>query len=149
MFIRSTVFAGFGAISFAFVSQSASFLVYRSMSKGGVDRWACVTRWSVSIALGLGLTLALSGYLNFVSKTDANILNNFGTRHGPANIARAFLALTMVSERERERGRGQHIASHQKYAEWMVFLSATDDRLAFFFTTGLCVFWMSRQQQLG
>ncbi|CAM9615994.1 unnamed protein product [Pylaiella littoralis] len=95
-FIRPRIFAGFGAISFAFVSQSSSFLVYRSMSKGGVDRWAYVTRWSMSIALGMGLTLALSGYLNFVNETKGNILNNFSTAHKPANAARTFLALTMV-----------------------------------------------------
>lgn len=134
MFIRPTIFAGFGAISFAFVSQSASFLVYRSMSKGGVDRWACVTRWSVSIALGLGLTLALGGYLNFVNTTEANILNNFGTRHGPANIARAFLALTMVSEREK---RGANHREPPKYAEWMAFFHATDGRFSFFLYHGL------------
>lgn len=96
-FIRPGIFAGFGAISFAFVSQSSSFLVYRSMAKGGVDRFAYVTRWSLSIALGLGLTLALGGYLNFVNETEGNILNNFSTEHKPASAARAFLALTMVS----------------------------------------------------
>ncbi|CBN75648.1 conserved unknown protein [Ectocarpus siliculosus] len=119
VFIRPTVFAGFGAISFAFVSQSASFLVYRSMSKGGVDRWACVTRWSVSIALGLGLTLALSGYLNFVNETDANILNNLGTRHGPANIARAFLALTMVFTYPMEMYVARHALDVAVFQTWL------------------------------
>ena len=96
-FIRPTIFAGFGAISFAFVCQSSSFLVYRSMSKGGVDRWACVSRWSVSIAFVMGLTLALGGYLNFVNETQGNILNNFSTEHKAASVARGFLAVTMVS----------------------------------------------------
>lgn len=95
-FIRPTIFAGFGAISFAFVCQSSSFLVYRSMSKGGVDRWACVSRWSVSIAFVMGLTLALGGYLNFVNETQGNILNNFSTEHKAASVARGFLAVTMV-----------------------------------------------------
>lgn len=95
-FIRPTIFAGFGAISFAFVCQHSSFLVYRSMAKGGVDRWASVTKWSVSIALIMGLTLALGGYLNFVNDTEGNILNNFSTEHKPASVARGFLAVTMV-----------------------------------------------------
>lgn len=97
-FIRPTIFAGFGAISFAFVCQHSSFLVYRSMSKRGVDRWALVTKWSVFIALVMGLTLALGGYLTFVNDTEGNILNNFSTEHKPASVARGFLAVTMVSE---------------------------------------------------
>ncbi|CAM9420529.1 unnamed protein product [Laminaria digitata] len=95
-FIRPTIFAGFGAISFAFVCQSSSFLVYRSLAKGGEERWASVTRWSVSIALVMGLTLALGGYLNFVDETQGNILNNFSTEHKAASVARGFLAVTMV-----------------------------------------------------
>ncbi|CAM9603458.1 unnamed protein product [Scytosiphon promiscuus] len=95
-FIRPTIFAGFGAISFAFVCQSSSFLVYRSMAKGGVDRWAFVTRWSVAIALAMGMVLSLGGYLNFVNLTEGNILNNFPADYQPANVARIFLALTMV-----------------------------------------------------
>lgn len=96
-FIRPTIFAGFGAISFAFVCQSSSFLVYRSLAKGGEERWASVTRWSVSIALVMGVTLALGGYLNFVDETQGNILNNFSTEHKAASVARGFLAVTMVS----------------------------------------------------
>lgn len=97
-FIRPTIFAGFGAISFAFVCQSSSFLVYRSMAKASVQGWACVSRWSVSIALFMGLTLSLGGYLNFVQETEGNILNNFSTTHRAASVARGFLALTMVSD---------------------------------------------------
>ena len=96
-FVRPTVFAGFGAISFAFVCQHSSFLVYRSMATGGTERWAGVSRWSVSIALVMGLTLALGGYLTFSTETQGNVLNNFTPGHKPANFARAFLAVTMVS----------------------------------------------------
>lgn len=67
------------------------------MSKGGVDRWARVARWSVSIALVMGIALALGGYLNFVNETQGNILNNFSTDHPAATVARAFLAITMVN----------------------------------------------------
>ncbi|CAN0002186.1 unnamed protein product [Ectocarpus sp. 4 AP-2014] len=95
-FIRPTIFAGFGAISFSFVCQHSSFLVYRSMSERGVDRWATVTRWSVSIALVMSLTLGVAGYLSFADGTEGNILNNFTHEHMPATVARAFLALTMV-----------------------------------------------------
>lgn len=98
-FIRPTIFAGFGAISFAFVCQSSSFLVYRSMAKGGLARWKCVTYWSVSIAWFMGTSLALAGYLSFVNITEGNILNNFSEDHESASVARGFLAVTMVSGR--------------------------------------------------
>ena len=95
--MRPTIFAGFGAISFAFVCQHSSFLVYRSMSKRGVERWTYVTKWSVAIALVMGMILALGGYWNFADQTEGNILNNFSTKHKPASVARGFLAVTMVS----------------------------------------------------
>lgn len=97
-FVRPTVFAGFGAISFAFVCQQSSFLVYRSMSDGTVQRWAWVSRWALTIALAMGTVLALGGFLHFGQDTEGNILNNFSTEHKPASVARGFLAVTMVRE---------------------------------------------------
>lgn len=67
------------------------------MSKGGVDRWSWVTQWSVGIALAMGLTLGLGGYLNFAEDTEGNILNSFSVDHKFASVARGFLAVTMVS----------------------------------------------------
>lgn len=103
VFIRPTIFAGFGAVSFAFVCQGSSFLVYRSLRKKSVERWRRVSHWAIMLALVMGIACALSGYLSFVNKTEGNILQNFSADHMAANVARGFLAVTMVSGRRASR----------------------------------------------
>lgn len=79
------------------------------MAKRGSERWASVSGWSAFIALVIGLALAIGGYLSFASETQGNVLNNFSPGHAPANFARAFLGLTMVS-RSRPVGVGAFVA---------------------------------------
>ncbi|CAM9692470.1 unnamed protein product [Choristocarpus tenellus] len=95
-FIRPSVFAGLGAISFAFVSQSSSFLVYRSLKNPGLAQWKTITNISVTTAWTMSMLLALAGYLSFVNLTEGDILNNFSTTHRSASAARGFLAVSMV-----------------------------------------------------
>lgn len=83
-------------MSFCFGAVTAAFLVYRSMTQRGVQRWAWVTKRSVFIALVIAIMLGLSGYLSFVDKTQGNILNNFPEDYKAANAARGLLAITMV-----------------------------------------------------
>lgn len=96
--IRSTVFAGFGAISFAFVCQSSTFILYRSLKshRRTLEYWTSITHAALLMAWGLSASLALIGYLSFVDTTEADILNNFSTDNGAANAARIFLAITML-----------------------------------------------------
>jgi solute carrier family 38 (sodium-coupled neutral amino acid transporter), member 11 len=42
-----TVFAGLGTMSFAFVSQSNSFLVFRSLKAPSIQKWTTVTHISI------------------------------------------------------------------------------------------------------
>ncbi|CAN0241444.1 unnamed protein product, partial [Hapterophycus canaliculatus] len=119
VFIRPTIFAGFGAISFAFVCQHSSFLVYRSMSERSVGRWASVSKWSVSIALAMTLVLGLGGYLNFVNETEGNILNSFSTEHRPASVARGFLAVTMVLTYPIEMYVARHVLDVSIFQTWL------------------------------
>lgn len=95
-FIRPTLFAGFGAISFAFVCQSSTFIVFRSLKEPSLAAWESITRWSVGIAWLMALSLAIVGSLSFVNTTEGDILNNFSNDSPAANAARGFLAVTMV-----------------------------------------------------
>lgn len=70
------------------------------MAVRGVEKWNQVSRVAVSAATAMGLALSFAGYASFVNKTEGNILNNFSTDHKAANVARGFLAVTMVRKKE-------------------------------------------------
>lgn len=58
-----------------------------------MDRFAKVTHFSTGVSMLACLAMALSGYLNFGSYTQANILNNFPTDNILVNIARLFVLI--------------------------------------------------------
>jgi Transmembrane amino acid transporter protein len=55
-----------------------------------------ITHTSLVIAWLLTIVLALIGYLSFVDKTRADILNNFSANGKAASAARALLAVAML-----------------------------------------------------
>ena len=97
-----TVFAGLGAMSFAFVCHHSSFFVYGSLANPTEKRWVFVTRTSVGSAFTMCLLLGFVGYLGFLDETEGDILNNFadeGSQTGSQTaltLGRIMLALTMV-----------------------------------------------------
>lgn len=79
------VFQAIGVISFAFVCHHNSLLIYGSLQKPTIDRFARVTHISTAISLVACCTLAISAFWNFTDKTQGNVLNNFP----PASIGRS------------------------------------------------------------
>lgn len=75
--ISYSLFAGIGTMSFAFVCQHNSFLVFQSMKEPTLARWKVVVQSSVGTALVLCMALGVAGYLSFGSHTEADVLNNF------------------------------------------------------------------------
>lgn len=65
-----------------------SLLIYGSLKKPTLDRFAKVTHYSTAVSLLLCLTMGLAGVLFFGSKTQGNILNNFPSNNVVVNIAR-------------------------------------------------------------
>ena len=88
LLINSGVFQAIGVISFAFVCHHNSLLIYGSLRKPTLDRFAKVTHYSTGISMIACLMMALAGYLTFGSKTDGNVLNNFPKNNIMVNIAR-------------------------------------------------------------
>ncbi|TKX23007.1 transmembrane amino acid transporter-like protein [Elsinoe australis] len=95
--IHSNVFQAIGVISFAFVCHHNSLLIYGSLQKPTMDRFAKVTHMSTGISCIACLAMAFSGYLNFGSATQGNILNNFPTENIMVNIARLCFGLNMLT----------------------------------------------------
>ncbi|TPX54398.1 hypothetical protein PhCBS80983_g05939 [Powellomyces hirtus] len=93
--LRPGLFQAIGVISFAFVCHHNTFLIYGSLKKPTMDRFAVVTRLSTGLSLLSCLILACGGYLVFTNKTHANILNNFPPDHVLINIARVAFGANM------------------------------------------------------
>ena len=83
-------------MSFAFVCQHNSFIVFKSLQQPTLAHWKQVASGSVGISFILCLLLGLVGYLSFLEYTQGNILNNFPPTGGAVNAARGLLAFTMV-----------------------------------------------------
>lgn len=94
--IDSGVFAGIGTMSFAFVCQHNSFIVFRSLKEPTLENWRLVARYSVWISFVLCLAFGLGGYLSFGDYVKGDILNNFPEDNIPIGVARVLLAITMV-----------------------------------------------------
>jgi sodium-coupled neutral amino acid transporter 11 len=93
---KGSLFAGLGIISFAFVCQHSSFIVFNTLKEPSVERWRAVNAASVLTALVLSCAFALGGYLHFYDRTMPNLLNNFACDDDIVNVARVLLAATMV-----------------------------------------------------
>ena len=67
----SHVFSGVGAMSFAFVCNHNSFIVYNSMRDRSTPNWSRVTHASIGIAFVASAVMALAGYLSFFDTVSA------------------------------------------------------------------------------
>jgi len=97
LLINSGVFQAIGVISFAFVCHHNSLLIYGSLRKPTMDRFARVTHYSTAISMVACLAMALGGYLTFGDMTKGNVLNNFPTDNVMVNIARLCFGLNMIT----------------------------------------------------
>jgi len=95
-FMNRRIFAGIGAMSFAYVCQHSSFIVFNSLKERTESNWVIVTHVSVGAAAVGSLILSMMGYLSFFSHTEADILENLRTDDDGAATARLLLAFTMV-----------------------------------------------------
>ncbi|KAE8146700.1 amino acid transporter [Aspergillus avenaceus] len=97
LFVNSGFFQAVGVISFAFVCHHNSLLIYGSLKKPTLDRFARVTHYSTGVSLLMCLTMGISGFLFFGSQTQGNVLNNFPYDNIIVNIARFCFGLNMLT----------------------------------------------------
>lgn len=94
--INSGLFAGIGTISFAFVCQHNSFLVFQSLQHQTYEEWTKVAHLSIVFSYFLCLLFGLSGYLSFGSFTKGDLLLNFPADDAKVNVCRFLLGVTML-----------------------------------------------------
>ncbi|KAK3293451.1 uncharacterized protein B0H64DRAFT_345970 [Chaetomium fimeti] len=95
--VNDGIFQAIGVISFAFVCHHNSLLIYGSLEKPTIDRFARVTHISTGVSMVACLLMALSGFLTFGDKTMGNVLNNFPADNTMVNIARLCFGLNMLT----------------------------------------------------
>ena len=81
----------------AFVCHHNSLLIYGSLEKPTIDRFAKVTHISTGVSMVACLVMALSGFLTFGDKTQGNVLNNFPADNTMVNVARLCFGLNMLT----------------------------------------------------
>ncbi|KAK4228973.1 hypothetical protein QBC38DRAFT_360641 [Podospora fimiseda] len=91
------VVSAVGVISFAFVCHHNSLLIYGSLERPTMDRFAKVTHYSTGISMFACLGVALAGFLTFGDKTQGNVLNNFPGDNTMVNVARLCFGLNMLT----------------------------------------------------
>ncbi|KAJ5569929.1 Amino acid transporter transmembrane [Penicillium hispanicum] len=74
-----------------------SLLIYGSLKKPTLDRFARVTHYSTAVSLVMCLAMGIAGFLSFGSKTQGNVLNNFPSNNIMVNIARLCFGLNMLT----------------------------------------------------
>ncbi|KAJ5179779.1 Vacuolar amino acid transporter 2 [Penicillium capsulatum] len=97
LIVNSGFFQAVGVISFAFVCHHNSLLIYGSLKKPTLDRFATVTHYSTAVSLIMCLVMGIAGFLSFGSKTQGNVLNNFPSNNILVNIARFCFGLNMLT----------------------------------------------------
>ncbi|KAJ6002712.1 hypothetical protein N7451_005259 [Penicillium sp. IBT 35674x] len=97
LIVNSGFFQAVGVISFAFVCHHNSLLIYGSLKRPTLDRFATVTHYSTGVSLIMCLAMGIAGFLSFGSKTQGNVLNNFPSDNILVNIARFCFGLNMLT----------------------------------------------------
>ncbi|KAI1136608.1 transmembrane amino acid transporter protein-domain-containing protein [Hypoxylon sp. FL0543] len=95
--INDGIFQAVGVISFAFVCQHNSLLIYGSLKTPTIDRFAKVTHYSTGISMLACMVMALAGFLTFGDKTLGNVLNNFPADNTMVTFARLCFGLNMLT----------------------------------------------------
>ncbi|KAI0406274.1 transmembrane amino acid transporter family protein [Xylaria palmicola] len=95
--INDGIFQAVGVISFAFVCQHNSLLIYGSLKTPTIDRFATVTHYSTGVSMVACLVMALAGFLTFGDKTLGNVLNNFPADNTMVTVARLCFGLNMLT----------------------------------------------------
>lgn len=65
-----------------------SLLIYGSLRKPTIDRFATLTHYSTGVSMLACLAMALAGFLTFGDIVQGNVLNNFPTNNLMVNLAR-------------------------------------------------------------
>jgi amino acid permease len=94
--VSISLFSGIGTMSFAFVCQHNSFLVFQTLKTPTIKTWKKVANLSITFSYCLCLILGLTGFFAFFPFLKGDLLNNFPTGYITIAVARALLGGSML-----------------------------------------------------
>jgi amino acid permease len=122
--VSISLFSGIGTMSFAFVCQHNSFLVFQTLKTPTITTWKKVANLSVAFSYFLCLILGLTGFFAFFPFLKGDLLNNFPTGYITIAIARALLGGSMLLTYPMESFVARH-CSLTLYHRWKKDVSFT------------------------
>uniref|UniRef100_A0A3P8VE32 Putative sodium-coupled neutral amino acid transporter 11 n=1 Tax=Cynoglossus semilaevis TaxID=244447 RepID=A0A3P8VE32_CYNSE len=96
-FARLNSIQAVGVMSFAFICHHNSFLIYGSLEKPTLAKWAQVTHVSVGSALFISAVFAVAGYTTFTGFTQGDIFENYCRDDNLATFGRFCFALSIIT----------------------------------------------------
>ena len=91
-----SVFSGIGTITFSYVCQHSSFIVYNSLKDKSLESWTKVSRYSILLTGIISISFAVGAYLAFRDQTEPDVLKSFHNSKFFIDFARFLLGITMI-----------------------------------------------------
>ncbi|XP_027767295.1 putative sodium-coupled neutral amino acid transporter 11 isoform X3 [Empidonax traillii] len=95
-FARSNAIQAIGVMSFAFICNHNSFLIYGSLEEPTLKNWSQVTHVSVSLAVVISVVFAACGYMTFTGYTEGDIFENYCRDDNLATFGRFCYGVTVI-----------------------------------------------------
>ncbi|XP_064023550.1 putative sodium-coupled neutral amino acid transporter 11 isoform X2 [Pogoniulus pusillus] len=96
IFAKSNAVQAVGVMSFAFICNHNSFLIYGSLEEPTLKNWSRVTHVSVSLALLISVVFAACGYITFTGYTEGDIFENYCRDDNLATFGRFCYGVTVI-----------------------------------------------------
>uniref|UniRef100_A0A8C0FCX3 Putative sodium-coupled neutral amino acid transporter 11 n=1 Tax=Bubo bubo TaxID=30461 RepID=A0A8C0FCX3_BUBBB len=96
IFAKSNAVQAVGVMSFAFICNHNSFLIYGSLEEPTLKNWSQVTHVSVSLAVVISVVFAACGYMTFTGYTEGDIFENYCRDDNLATFGRFCYGVTVI-----------------------------------------------------
>ncbi|NXW15170.1 AVT2 protein, partial [Circaetus pectoralis] len=96
IFAKSNAVQAVGVMSFAFICNHNSFLIYGSLEEPTLKNWSRVTHVSVSLAVVISVVFAACGYMTFTGYTEGDIFENYCRDDNLATFGRFCYGVTVI-----------------------------------------------------
>ncbi|NXC21177.1 AVT2 protein, partial [Corythaeola cristata] len=96
IFAKPNAVQAIGVMSFAFICNHNSFLIYGSLEEPTLKNWSRVTHVSVSFAVVISVVFAACGYITFTGYTEGDIFENYCRDDNLATFGRFCYGVTVI-----------------------------------------------------
>ncbi|XP_053926373.1 putative sodium-coupled neutral amino acid transporter 11 isoform X2 [Cuculus canorus] len=96
VFAKPNAVQAVGVMSFAFICNHNSFLVYGSLEEPTLKNWSRVTHVSASFAAVISVVFAACGYMTFTGYTEGDIFENYCRDDNLATFGRFCYGVTVI-----------------------------------------------------